>query len=904
MIPRTIQIKNFLSYGPELQTISFVSYHLICLSGKNGHGKSALLDAMTWALWGTARKITNTPRADQGLLHLGQTDMMVIFDFEVNNTCYRIKRCYEIIYGKPQTSLEFGLINSDDILVPLTDKTIRTTQACIDTTIGLDFDTFVNSTFLRQGNANEFSKRSPKDRKEIITTILGLQTYDTLRKAASDKVKEATIQKTTLCALQEKLNKELEQTNDILLQASTLEQNLIACQTLYTELTHTLHTNAQEKKQLAEQEKNKEICSANVAQCNQTFDRLMQELHTTRNAWRTTHRTQLLCADPLALEQKKRDLLRLIEHYTDVHQKTLQFKEQILLIRESIQKSTHELNTREHIQQRDITFTLERLKSDLSTITTTIKRLETDSNTYQNELQHAERNKTLLAAQLQKQTTIQQAFIIETATFEKRKETYQRLVALGNMLRNELNTIQQKISLSHDKEDPSCPLCEQNLSGTRRRFLINKLTIQAYNIHHRCERLKRVLPKLKELLIAQHETIVTLQKKLDTLIAQQVTLDNTTQKIDELSQKITANQLLITQELHKQQDIQHTINVQTHNLTISIETDEIKLLKTELSLLHEHLTLLTNQATSLQYDQKSHEIAVSELKELDQQLHNQDNLKQQHAWQSERKHTIISLCAQLKKQKLYRADLTHELVTYAHLEQQYASLAVQEQTLKEKLDACVIQKELLFQEKGRLESEQKKLLLVAEEHKQQQENILILEEHMHDYQVIAHAASKDGIQALLIEDAIPEIEQEANNLLSKLTNNQAHISIESLRDLKKGGTRETLDINISDSIGIRPYEMFSGGEAFRIDFALRIAISKLLARRAGTALQTLIIDEGFGSQDEEGLSLIMDALYKIQDDFAKIIIVSHLPSMKDQFPVHFVVEKNARGSLVHVIEQG
>ena len=125
-----------------------------------------------------------------------------------------------------------------------------------------------------------------------------------------------------------------------------------------------------------------------------------------------------------------------------------------------------------------------------------------------------------------------------------------------------------------------------------------------------------------------------------------------------------------------------------------------------------------------------------------------------------------------------------------------------------------------------------------------------------------------------------------------------------MRDLKKGGTKETLDIKISDQTGIRPYELFSGGEAFRIDFALRIAISKLLARRAGTALQTLIIDEGFGSQDEEGLGHIMDALHKIQDDFSKIIIVSHLHTMKDQFPVQFCIEKGVQGSTVTVIEQG
>ena len=59
---------------------------------------------------------------------------------------------------------------------------------------------------------------------------------------------------------------------------------------------------------------------------------------------------------------------------------------------------------------------------------------------------------------------------------------------------------------------------------------------------------------------------------------------------------------------------------------------------------------------------------------------------------------------------------------------------------------------------------------------------------------------------------------------------------------------ETLDIVVTDEGDTRPYELFSGGEAFRVDFAIRIAISKLLTRRAGTRLQFLVIDEGFGSQ--------------------------------------------------------
>jgi exonuclease SbcC len=173
-----------------------------------------------------------------------------------------------------------------------------------------------------------------------------------------------------------------------------------------------------------------------------------------------------------------------------------------------------------------------------------------------------------------------------------------------------------------------------------------------------------------------------------------------------------------------------------------------------------------------------------------------------------------------------------------------------------------------------------------------------------DYQVLAQAFGKNGIQALMIEQVVPEIEQEANRLLARLTDNQTQIFIESLRDLKRGGVRETLDIKISDAVGIRPYEMFSGGEAFRIDFALRIAISKLLARRAGTSLQTLFIDEGFGSQDDDGISRLTDALYAIQEDFEKVIIVSHLARIKDTFPAHFIVEKGATGSRVSVEERG
>ena len=161
MIPIKLQLKNFLSYGAQIQTIDFSPYPLICLSGKNGHGKSALLDAITWALWGQARKVSNTAKADQGLVRLGQTQMMVLLDFECAGQTYRVRREYMITYGKPYATLEFGILNTKtDTVTPLSDKTISKTQEKIEQTLRIDFQSFCNSAFLRQGNANEFSQKS------------------------------------------------------------------------------------------------------------------------------------------------------------------------------------------------------------------------------------------------------------------------------------------------------------------------------------------------------------------------------------------------------------------------------------------------------------------------------------------------------------------------------------------------------------------------------------------------------------------------------------------------------------------------------------------------------------------------------------------------------------------------
>ena len=99
MIPLSLSLRNFLSYGENVPTLDFTAFHVACISGRNGHGKSALLDAMTWALWGEARKATTDRTPNDGLLRIGATEMNVAFEFDLEGERYRVSRSYRKTIG-------------------------------------------------------------------------------------------------------------------------------------------------------------------------------------------------------------------------------------------------------------------------------------------------------------------------------------------------------------------------------------------------------------------------------------------------------------------------------------------------------------------------------------------------------------------------------------------------------------------------------------------------------------------------------------------------------------------------------------------------------------------------------------------------------------------------------------
>src|SRR5215510_1566299 len=172
-----------MSYTDVHEPLRFDGIHVAVLTGDNGHGKSALLDAITWALWGRARS-----RSVDELIHSGATDMEVEFEFALDEHQYRVIRKRQRRGRGGYSDLQFAIL-ADEGYRPLTERSVGETERLIERTLRMSYETFTNSSFIQQGRADSFTTNSPAERKKILAEILELAYYDELEGRAKERFK-------------------------------------------------------------------------------------------------------------------------------------------------------------------------------------------------------------------------------------------------------------------------------------------------------------------------------------------------------------------------------------------------------------------------------------------------------------------------------------------------------------------------------------------------------------------------------------------------------------------------------------------------------------------------------------------------------------------------------------------
>ncbi|MBT6152398.1 MAG: SMC family ATPase, partial [Chloroflexi bacterium] len=216
MIPIQITLSGFLSYKEQVD-LNFEGFDLACISGANGSGKSSLLDAMTWGLFGQARK------RDDSIINLQSDKADVEFTFIYEGNIYRVQR---VKARNKSTDLEFHIQDKEHHWKALTERTLRATEALIQKTMRLDYETFINASFFLQGKADQFTQQRPGDRKRILSSILGLEIWEQYRKQTVEQRKDIDTEISALDGRLVEINNELAQEDARKERLVTLESSL------------------------------------------------------------------------------------------------------------------------------------------------------------------------------------------------------------------------------------------------------------------------------------------------------------------------------------------------------------------------------------------------------------------------------------------------------------------------------------------------------------------------------------------------------------------------------------------------------------------------------------------------------------------------------------------------------
>ncbi|MGW8318233.1 MAG: AAA family ATPase [Candidatus Promineifilaceae bacterium] len=996
MIPLRLEVANFLSYR-EATTLDFASIHLACIAGANGAGKSSLLDAITWALFGQSRSRSDDDLVNRIAAARGE-EARVEFHFALEGTTYRVLRRKQV--GKV-TRVEFQVATGNGEWKALSEGKVRETQAAIEALLNMNFDTFVNASFLLQGKADEFTTKTPNQRKEILADLLGVDRWEIYKEAAMARRKDAERQLLLLDAqlgdIEQELGEEPERRAALSAAQESLERisaHLAAQEMLLEQLRRTdlaIKQQHQMVKNLAD----------NLVRTRSELERLQQS-HTERTKeqeallavldqaqeieqrfaeWQAAEEDLQLWQEKAegfgAIQEAKRPFELAIEgERSRLEQRLVELEGQAQRIAQMRQEREQLVKSLADHRERltDLRAELDKLRQaeqEWHEAKSKLQAIESDRRLIRQRIEQFERDHkhvtNLMAEQSEVELNLAEArhatAELETLLVELNDKA-QRLSATKNeldlrrteqtSLKENMQAIRERLDRLQEQAGGACPLCGQPLSQEHRARVVEELETEGRNLGDRFRQNQARLAELGEEIALLGEKVSQKEGLDREHRAKQQRLASAEARLQEIERAVegwkTTGELELARlqaqladetAVEAQQAIIDglapvakrvlEIDEQRQQAERQIATEEARLghidqalaewdmaeggpaqeLETAARKLDSaafaeearfELTRLEARAADVGYDPAAHAEAKGHLETLAGARERYEELRQARAAAK----PLNQAVADLEKRLAEATQHVEELAT-----QHEGARAALEDLSRDQGDLTAMEREVARLREEEIAAHRRvamtqQMVDVLEALRRQKGQAAAerseLSQHIQRLKLLEKACSREGVQALLIEQALPEIEDDANDLLDRLTGGQMRVTFDTQRKLKTSDRlAETLDIRIVDTVGERPYENFSGGEQFRINFAIRLALSRILTKRAGARLQTLVIDEGFGSQDPIGRQRLVEAINIVKSDYERILVITHVEELRDAFPVRIEVEKGASGSVITVV---
>ncbi len=832
MILRHIHLYNFKKY--KKASISF-SNSMIGIFGNNGAGKSSLFEAITWCLYGIAQSMEGKEGINQkDLIRDGQEEMGVEVEFSLAGHTYKVARYLHAKKGiKSRLWIEGKL------------QTVKAKEVIsrVEQDLGLNVKGFISSSFIRQKELDLITSAIASERKRLINRLFNLRVYEQFEEETKTRKKEKeTDLKIVLSQIEEK-EKLLKIIPEMEKELEEMEKMVRVLTSDYENVKNESESIKKEYLILEKEYNHYVAMQSQLKLIENDMENLEKALEEKKNEWKKIEEAE---SKKEALASEYGNLLNLKGKLSEL---------------EKLKSDYDAKTTQMQALQTEISLTQKNIEERIAEYQKETKELQIEEE----ELGESKNMLLTIREKITEYESIPQQVEEEKQKLDKIREKEGEILTEKAQYTTRMGDLQKELEEIHSIGiGAPCPTCKRPLEKEHLETLVARYGIEI-NSHQ----------KLKEKCESKEKHLTEMRTELENVIEELKKKENVLNNLRKEEQQYVQAEMRI-EDLRKRIKDFETKIVEGENNLIKLEEK-----KKEVLILKEEIKIL-------KFDPSEYERVKKEVEEKTPIEHEIIKLEERILKKKEVLKSISGTEEKLNIQKNEKEKLEAEIQKKSEISSQFEDIKGKRDTITQKeleISKKYIEIRTKYEERKkeleRLYQSKEELIDIKKKQKETEAMITT-------YSVLQDAFKQIPVQ---IQSRLrPRIRKETSELLNEVTE----------------GKYPFIDLGKDYSLTVYydgtyyPISRFSGGEKDLINLCLRVGISRVLvslsSQKSFARVQSLFLDECFGSFDVERRKNLLAALNELRKYFAQIVLITHIEEIKEALPEAFLVEEMEDGS--------